>query len=117
MAEANLSLRTNSCMWIWVSLGLGSKVSMWLGPPSMVRKMHAWLSPDDAAAWLPDLPHAPCLPREAPTERRSQAMLRCDKESRDGLDQPLTAGQVAVQGSRNWRTCRRGQSLAGISHQ
>src|SRR5215467_15276804 len=41
MAEANLSLRTNSVMCSFSSLGLGSNVSRWLGPPSMVRKMHA----------------------------------------------------------------------------
>ena len=31
---------TNSCRWTSRSFGFGSKVSMWLGPPSIVRKMH-----------------------------------------------------------------------------
>src|SRR5258708_37792257 len=41
MADANLSWRTNSVMCICESFGFGSNVSMWLGPPSMVRKMQA----------------------------------------------------------------------------
>src|ERR1043166_5333432 len=41
MAEANLLSRTNSFMCRSASFGFGSNVSMWLGPPSISRKMQA----------------------------------------------------------------------------
>src|SRR5262245_49982089 len=41
MAYCILSVRLNSLRCNSASLGFGSKVSMWLGPPSIMRKMQA----------------------------------------------------------------------------
>src|SRR5215207_6733909 len=42
MADCILSVRVNSLRCKSASFGFGSNVSMWLGPPSIIRKMHAF---------------------------------------------------------------------------